>query len=148
MPLHLYRVCRATHARLDGLGARLAGGRWNSPGRAVVYMAQSVALAVLENLVHMSRQDFPSGYVIVGAVIPDGLAILDLPVRSTAGLHDAQRRAFGDVWFDEKPSVVLRVPSAVVPGEWNYLLNPAHPDFGRIVTARPIAFQFDPRLFA
>jgi RES domain-containing protein len=86
--------------------------------------------------------------VIVGAVIPDGLSILDEPVRSTAGLHDAQLRAFGDYWFDEKLSVTLRVPSAVVPGEWNYLLNPAHPDFARIVAARPIAFEFDPRLFA
>ena len=148
MPLPVYRVCRAAHARLDGLGARIAGGRWNSPGRAVVYMAQSVALAVLENLVHMSRQDFPRGYVIVGAVIPDELSILDVPVRATAGFHEAQLRAFGDRWTDEKMSVALRVPSAVVPGDWNYLLNPAHPQFGRIVAARTIPFEFDPRLFA
>ena len=58
MARSLYPVCRARHARSDGEGARLAGGRWNSPGRAVVYMAESVALAVLENLVHMSAQDF------------------------------------------------------------------------------------------
>ena len=58
MPRRVYRVCRARYARLDGEGARRAGGRWNSPGRTVVYMAESVALAVLENLVHMSRQDF------------------------------------------------------------------------------------------
>jgi RES domain-containing protein len=110
-------------------------------------MAQSVALAVLENLVHMSRQDFPRGYVIVGAVIPDELSILDAPVRATAGLHEAQLRAFGDRWMDEKMSVALRVPSAVVPGDWNYLLNPAHPQFDRIVAARTIPFEFDPRLF-
>ena len=63
MPLRVYRVCRARYARLDGEGARRVGGRWNSAGRAVVYMAESIALAVLENLVHMSRQDFPTGYV-------------------------------------------------------------------------------------
>lgn len=149
MPLHLYRVCRAAHARLDGRGASLAGGRWNSPGRAVVYMAQSVALAVLENLVHMSRQDFPSGYVIVGAVLPDGLSILaEASVRFAAGLHDAQPPVIGNYWFDRKLSLALRVPSVVVPGEWNYLLNPAHPEFDRIVTARPIVFEFDSRLFA
>jgi RES domain-containing protein len=61
MPLRLYRVCRAKHARLDGLGAKSVGGRWNSPGRAVVYMAESISLAVLENLVHMARVDFPTG---------------------------------------------------------------------------------------
>ena len=75
MARSVYRVCRARYARLDGEGARLVGGRWNSPGRAVVYMAESVALAVLENLVHMSRQDFPIGYVCVGAVIPDSMNI-------------------------------------------------------------------------
>ena len=64
------------HAALDGEGAFRVGGRWNSPGRHMVYMAQSVALAVLENLVHMSRQDFPTGYVKRGAIVPDDIAIL------------------------------------------------------------------------
>ena len=72
-----YRVCRRIYARLDGEGARKVGGRWNSPGRAVVYMAQSVALAVLENLVHMSRRDYPTGYVIVEARVPDHILILE-----------------------------------------------------------------------
>ena len=57
----VFRVCRARYARPDGAGARLVGARWNSPGRAAVYMAGSIALAVLENLVHMTRQDFPRG---------------------------------------------------------------------------------------
>ena len=65
----VFRVCLARYARLDGTGARLVGGRWNSSGRAVVYMAESIALAVLENLVHMTRQDFPRGYVCVAAVL-------------------------------------------------------------------------------
>jgi RES domain-containing protein len=63
MPRRVYRVCRAVYARLDGLGAKRVGGRWNSPGRAVVYMAET--LAVIENLVHLSKEDFPSGYVTV-----------------------------------------------------------------------------------
>src|ERR1035437_10313235 len=75
MARRVYRVCRARYARLDGEGARLAGGRWNSLGSSVVYMAESVALAVLENLVHMSRQDFPNGYVCVAAVLPDSVNI-------------------------------------------------------------------------
>ncbi len=71
MARRVYRVCRARYARLDGEGAMLVGGRWNSPGRAVVYMAESISLAVLENLVHMSRQDFPANYVSVAAVLPN-----------------------------------------------------------------------------
>ena len=66
MATTIYRVCRRIYASLDGEGARRVGGRWNSPGRSVVYMAQSVALAVLENLVNMSRQDYPTGYVVGG----------------------------------------------------------------------------------
>ena len=76
MPLEAYRVCRRIHAAVDGEGAFWAGGRWNSPGRRMVYMAQSVALAVVENLVHMPRQDFPTGYVCIMAIVPDDIAIL------------------------------------------------------------------------
>jgi RES domain-containing protein len=144
----MYRVCRARHARLDGEGARLAGGRWNSPGRAVVYMAESVALAVLENLVHMSPQDFPTGYVSIAAVLPDGLNIAaEQDLRLRADLRELSSQDLGDWWIDSKKSAVLEVPSAVVTGEHNYLLNPAHPDFARIVADPPALFHFGPRLF-
>jgi RES domain-containing protein len=148
MPLDVFRVCRAVHARLDGSGARLAGGRWNSPGRAIVYTAESVALAVLENLVNMSRVDFPTGYVITGVWIPDHVTILPEPhVRRSSGLHGAGSRALGDFWIESSLSAVMRVPSVVAPGASNYLLNPAHVDFRQLVVKRPMLFEFDPRLF-
>ena len=148
MARSVYRVCRARYARLDGEGARLAGGRWNSPGRAVVYMAESVALAVLENLVHMSRQDFPIGYVCVAAVLPDGLNIAtERDLRLRADPRELTSQELGDWWIDSKASAVLEVPSAVVADEHNYLLNPAHPDFARIVADPPALFHFDARLF-
>jgi RES domain-containing protein len=148
MPLDVFRVCRAVHARLDGSGAKRVGGRWNSPGRAVVYTAESVALAVLENLVNMSRADFPTGYVVTGVRIPDHVAILPEPhVRRSLGLHGAGSRALGDFWIESSLSAVMRVPSIVVPGASNYLLNPAHVDFRQLVVKRPMPFEFDPRLF-
>jgi RES domain-containing protein len=148
MPVTVYRVCRRIHARVDGEGARRVGGRWNSPGRPVVYMARSVALAALENLVHMSRQDYPVGYVVIAAVIPDHVLILDgRAVREAAGLGDAPPSALGDYWFDERLSAVLRVNSAVVSGEYNYLLNPQHLDFAQIAPQPPEPFRFDERLF-
>ncbi len=83
MPLSVHRVCRRIHARLDGEGVRRVGGRWNSPGRPIVYMAQSIALAVLENLVHMTRQDYPLGYVVITAIVPDHVLVLDeLPCKT------------------------------------------------------------------
>ena len=114
----------------------------------MVYMAQSVALAVLENLVHMSRQDFPTGYVRITATVPDDIAILsEIDFRGNRSLKDLSTRALGDAWLDREPSAVLKVRSAVVPEEWNYLLNPRHPDFSRIVVHQPEPFVFDERLF-
>ena len=114
----------------------------------MVYMAQSVALAVLENLVHMSRQDFPTGYVRITATVPDDIAILsEIDLRANRSLKDLSTRALGDAWLDREPSAVLKVRSAVVPEEWNYLLNPRHRDFSRIVVHQPEPFVFDERLF-
>lgn len=141
----LFRVCRAIHAPLDGEGARRAGGRWNSPGRPVVYMAESVALAVLENLVHMSRQDFPAGYVVVSAIVPDDVKILSLGDIQSQRSETPQH--LEDMWLEVGESAILRVPSVIVPSEFNYLLNPRHPDFVRIVASVPSPFAFDERLF-
>ncbi|HME06917.1 MAG TPA: RES family NAD+ phosphorylase [Bryobacteraceae bacterium] len=142
MSQRVYRVCRAVHARLDGEGAKRVGGRWNSPGHAVVYMAQSISLAVLENLAHMSRQDFPTGYVSVSASIPDELSILsEQDIKKH--LPDAGPRELGDHWLESGATAVLRVRSAVIPEEFNYLLNPAHPEFARILVEPPKPFVFD-----
>jgi RES domain-containing protein len=93
----VFRVCRARYARLDGTGARRAGGRWNSSGRAVVYMAESIALAILENLVHMTRQDFPRGYVCVAAVLPDGIGMThEKDLRTRPEFKDLSTAQLGD----------------------------------------------------
>ncbi len=146
MPLRVFRVCRSIWSRLDGEGAKRVGGRWNSPGRAVVYMAENTALAVLENLVHLSRQDFPIGYVRVGAIIPDTVKILT-PVDLGLASREIPPAEVGDQWLHSEASAVLRVPSSVVMNECNYLLNPQHPEFSAIVVEVPVPFVFDPRLF-
>ena len=147
MAIQAYRICRRVHARLDGEGARRVGGRWNSAGRPLVYMAQSPALAVLEYLVHMSREDYPTGYVLVAATIPGHVPILDSEELRNPGLQALRDRAIGDYWLDAGLSAVLRVRSAVVPADFNYLLNPRHLDFAQITVADPLPFQFDERLF-
>jgi RES domain-containing protein len=112
------------------------GGRWNSIGHRAVYTAKSIALAVLENLVHMTRQDFPRGYVAVAASIPDELQVLSADdLRRPYGNLSAQ--ALGDQWLDTCDSAVLEVPSVVVPVEHNYLLNPNHAEFNEIVIEMP-----------
>ncbi len=146
MPRRVYRVCRASHARLDGEGAKRVGGRWNSPGKAVVYMAETVSLAVLENLVHMAKEDFPTGYVVVAAVIPDEVSMIEEEdlTRRFPGFGPAE---LGDRWIESGASAVLQVRSAVISVEHNYLLNPAHPEFRQILVAETAPFFFDERLF-
>jgi RES domain-containing protein len=146
MSLRVYRVCRSIHARLDGEGARRVGARWNSPGHAVVYMAQNISLAVLENLVHMSKEDFPVGYITVSALIPDGLSVLseDDFTRDHPAIG---QKELGDLWLASAGSAVLRVRSAVISDEFNFLLNPQHPEFKKIVVEPPVPFVFDERFF-
>ena len=141
MALRVYRVCRAIYARLDGEGARQAGGRWNRPGSAVVYMAESVSLAVVENLVHMTREDFPLGYVALTVLIPDGVRI------ATVDQIGSLEVEIGEAWLRAGNAAVLRVPSRVVPSEHLYLLNPRHLDFSQISVEEIFSFMFDPRLF-
>ena len=142
MAKRVYRVCRSIHARLDGEGAKRVGGRWNSPGRAVVYMAESISPAVLENLVHMSKEDFPLGYVIVSALLQEELRVL-----SDEDFPDVGPQELGDLWLTSAGSAVLRVRSAVIPSEFNFLLNPQHPEFVQIAAESPVPFVFDERLF-
>ena len=111
-------------------------------------MAESIALAVLENLVHMTRHDFPRGYVCVAALLPEGISIIhEKDLRKHPALENLGTEQLGDWWLDSGTSAVLQVPSFVIAGEHNFLLNPVHPEFARIQVEPPAIFHFDERLF-
>jgi len=137
-----WRLCRAPFADLTGDGARLYGGAWNSPGRPLVYMASTAALAVLEVRVHLDLpfELLPDDYVLMTIDLTD-LAVEELPDLPP------DRRAFGDAWLREGRTPVLQVPSVIVPESANLLLNPAHPDGGRARIVRTRPFGFDARLW-
>ncbi|WP_295387028.1 RES family NAD+ phosphorylase [uncultured Thiodictyon sp.] len=122
-----------------GEGARLYGGRWNSPGVAMVYTAQSLSLAQLELLVHLEAEDVLRRHWRWFAVEVMPEAILeceswaDLPPDYAAWPAPASTRALGDRWVAASASVALSVPSAITPGERTLLLNPAHPDYATAV---------------
>ncbi len=133
----------------SGEGARLYGGRWNSKGVPVVYTAGSQSLAVLEMLV----QDDPlrARYIVIPATLPKALKVERLTDEQLpAGWRDIAARdvtqALGDEWLKRGSSAVLAVPSAVIPAETNYLINPLHPAFGKIEIGAPQDFLTDPRL--
>ena len=115
-------------------------------GIPVVYMAETVSLAVLENLAQMAREDFPTGYVLVAALLTEEVRVL-IEEDLTLQFGRISQRHLGDRWFDLRVSAVLRVRSAIVPFEHNYLLNPQHPDFAAIAAEPVVRFIFDERLF-
>jgi len=147
-----WRIVKAKHAAnaFDGEGARLLGGRWNSPGRRVIYTAENAALAALEMLVHLGRMTILPAYVVISCDFDEKLVTdLDrqkLPPDWRTFPAPPALPAIGDAWLAGGKSAVLRVPSAIVPGENNYLLNPAHPKFARIVIGTPERFELDFRL--
>lgn len=148
-----FRLCKTRHAAtaFTGEGARIAGGRWNSPGVAVVYASSSLSLATLEVLVHLDDpESFARMFSWFALEIPEDLIeTLDeskLPPTWCADETTAATRTIGDDWARSRRSAVLAVPSVVTPGERNYLLNPAHPRFAEIRVAALQPFRPDPRL--
>jgi RES domain-containing protein len=147
-----WRITKTRYAKgaFDGEGARLHGGRWNSRGTRVAYASESVALATLEVLVGLQDAALLSAYSMIQVDFPERLVeVLDrkaLPAswQQHPPAPDTQR--VGDLWVAEGRTAVLQVPSAIIEAEHNYLLNPGHPDFSKVVVHKPERFRLDPRL--
>lgn len=151
--LTAWRLVRRKYASevASGQGAVRAGGRWNSRGRAMIYASAHQSLAALENLVHLNPRIILS-YKMVAITFDEELlqtlAISDLQADWRSEPPPPSTKAVGDQWIKNGTSVVLAVPSTIVPQEANYLLNPRHRDFAKIRFSDPKAFSFDPRLLA
>jgi RES domain-containing protein len=152
LTLSAWRITKQKHAKsaFSGEGARIYGGRWNSPGTAMIYTAQSQALAVLEMLIHLDSPELLKRYslfeVEMDLLYVAELDLSNLPRNWRANPTPAGVRALGDDWVASRRSVALRVPSALVPAESTFLLNPQHPDFSKLCIGKAVPFQFDPRL--
>jgi RES domain-containing protein len=137
-----WRLCRAPFADLTGEGARRYGGRWNRPGRPMVYAASNAALAVLEVRVHLD---------LTPDLLPDDYTLLTIDLRDVAtedvATIPADPAEFGDGWLREQRTPVLQVPSLIVPESSNLLLNPAHPDAAQASVIARRRFAFDRRLW-
>ena len=142
---------RWVQSALSGEGARKYGGRWNSPGRPMVYLGGSRALCALEMLVHLtSPLSRAKPYFIIKVEVPVNL-ISDYPINI---LPQSWRKhppntltmEIGDDWLQASSQLALRIPSAIIPEETNILINPLHKDFQKIQVSEPTDFSFDPRL--
>ncbi len=147
----VFRIADRRHPIFDGTGARLVGGRWNSPGRPVIYAAETFSGALLEMLVHSNLNRLPRDHAFVRIIIPDDVSLERVDENDVPGWQDEDKAAsqsFGDNWLAEQRSAVLLVPSLVTEGiEHNILIDPMHPDFSKIHASVPQDVSWDERLF-
>lgn len=138
---------------LSGAGAKASGGRWNSPGVAVVYASESIALALHETVVHLRSSGLPLNRYLVRIEVPDAVwqarrSLTAPPVGWDVEPHGVPGVRAGDSWLKSASSALLTVPSVVVPEECNVLINPAHPDAAGLTAVMVRRWGYDARLFA
>lgn len=150
--MRIFRIADARHPIWDGTGAALLGGRWNSPGRTLIYGSLTYAGAMLEILAHANIGRIPQTHRLVIAKVPDDIPIERHDPTTLPPDWDAENSAcaknFGDRWLIEARSAVLLLPSVVARREWNALVTPAHPDAVRLTLAPTEPVVWDKRLFA
>lgn len=149
-----WRFVKERHAQeaFSGEGARRYGGRWNHRGIPVVYVAEHLSLAILEQFVHLAPEDAQHRFVYFRLEIPEAVrvetvAMNSLPTNWREYPAPSSTQDLGTRWATSRRAAVLHVPSAVVPFESNYALNPYHPDFLQILISDPQPFSLDPRMW-
>ena len=146
----LYRFANKLFgSSLDGEGAKLKGGRWNSKGVPVVYTSTTISLSLLELLIHCASYDEIKSTILVRIQIPDSLnpppSVLKL--KSGWQTDTGYSQFIGTEFLISRSSLLLRVPSAIIPDESNMLINPLHPDMKKVKITSAAPFHFDSRLF-
>lgn len=151
--MKVFRLHRKKYAiTLSGKGASRFGARWNSKGTEIIYTSESRALAMAEVVVHLNAAMMPSDFVMLEIEIPNSIKILatqksELPFNWNVFPHLAHTQKIGDEFINNSEYAVLKIPSSVVDGDFNYLINPNHSAFKKIKIISHHDFIFDARLF-
>lgn len=151
--LEVWRITdkKFKNSAFSGEEAWLWGGRFNSPGKKAVYTSGSLSLALLETLVQSNDRSNLKKKVLVRASIPEEFIQIptesDLPEKWDWIPLSKASQSYGDSWIENVKDAVLKIPSVVVPVEFNYVINPEHPDFDRISISAPVPLPLDPRFF-
>jgi RES domain-containing protein len=151
--MELFRLSRGIYSDvLSGKGAATKGARWNSPGVELVYTAGNRSLAMAEIAVHFTLATLPDDYLMLVISVPDNVSIKklsesDLPEYWNTFPHSTSTQAIGDRFISDGQFCILQAPSAVTWGDYNYLINPHHPESKKIKIISSEKFPFDKRIF-
>jgi RES domain-containing protein len=147
----IYRICKSEYKDdISGTGAKLYGSRWNQAGYPMLYAAEHISLAALEMLVHINFDEVPPSFYLLLIKVPDATSVTELKydkLKESWEDDTAYTSWIGSEFIKGKASLCMKVPSAVIAEEHNYLLNPLHTDFKKIHIAEARPFNFDKRLF-
>lgn len=147
----VFRLTRKKYGLLlSGKGAAITGNRWNSKGVEMIYTAESRALALAEVVVHLSASNMPKDYYMLEIELPKGCEIKQLDAEDLPDLwnlwpHLESTQKIGDQFVIDQKALVLKIPSAVVPGDFNILINPYHPQFSKVTIKNAVPFFVDDR---
>lgn len=149
--MQVYRIAKEVYIKdLTGIGAKAVGGRWNFRGIAVLYTSSSISLSVLECLAHFPAAFAPKDMALATITIPDDsieeVTLDQLPDNWQDVPSPRILKEFGQRWIKDQNSLVLKVPSIIVPQECNYIINPFHPEFQKVQLEEVTPFYFDDRV--
>lgn len=148
----VYRLTKEQYKNnLSGRGAEINGGRWNNKGRQVIYTGESRALCTTEIAVHTPLGIIPTNYYLQSIQLPKvkilEISTKDLDENWRNFPHEVSTKLIGDKFIDEQKYLLLKVPSAVIQDEFNYLINPLHKQYSKVKLLKIEEFKFDKRLF-
>lgn len=149
--MDLFRITREKYIHdLSGEGARLYGGRWNKKGAAVLYTSENISLAAMEVLVNTPMASMPDDLQLLRLTVPnkiqpDHIDKDKLPENWRTWPAPVYLAKQGTEWIESQSNLLLKVPSSVIPMEWNILINPGHPEFHKVKKREISEFRFDKR---
>ena len=149
----VYRITKEDHSALDGMGGLYGPGRWHQKGNLVIYASEHASLAAWEKIVHVaSFENLPNNLLLLEFEIPDGIEIQTVPQTVLVDGWNSFPFAnetinYGTSFLREKKHLALKVPSVIIPAEYNIILNPLHPDIHFCKVISKIPFIFDKRVF-
>jgi RES domain-containing protein len=150
--MFVYRITKKEHAALDGVGGLYGPGRWHKKGFPIIYTSQHASLAAWEKIVHVaSFENIQNNLLLVKIEIPDGIEIQSVPENVLVEGWDnfpfsSETVNFGTLFLQKKEHLALKVPSVIIPDEFNIILNPLHPDIQGCKVISEIHFLFDKRV--
>lgn len=148
----VYRITKKEHSALDGMGGLYGPGRWHKKGNLVIYTSEHASLAAWEKIVHVTNfENLPKNLLLVKIEIPDGIEIQSVPSKVLVKGWNSYPFAletvnYGTSFLQKKEHLALKVPSVIIPDEFNIILNPLHPDIRDCKVISTISFVFDQRV--